>query len=141
MPFNAQVKLLHIAYHPIYAHPLPEGHRFPMLKYELIPGQLLQEGTISQQNLFAPQPCTKETVLLTHTAEYFQELLEQTLNARQQRVIGFPHSEELDASRIDHYSRYNRLCISSPSNRRCPQCCRWYASCLCRPRRRILLAQ
>ncbi len=28
---------LKIAYDPIYAHPLPEGHRFPMLKYELIP--------------------------------------------------------------------------------------------------------
>ncbi len=95
MILNTKLNLLHIAYHPIYAHPLPEGHRFPMLKYELIPGQLLQEGTISQQNLFAPQPCTKETVLLTHTAEYFQELLEQTLNARQQRVIGFPQSEEL----------------------------------------------
>jgi hypothetical protein len=29
-----------IAFHPIYQHPLPEGHRFPMLKYEL-PQQLL----------------------------------------------------------------------------------------------------
>ena len=25
--------MLKIAYHPIYSHPLPEGHRFPMLKY------------------------------------------------------------------------------------------------------------
>jgi hypothetical protein len=25
-----------IAFHPIYQHPLPEGHRFPMLKYELL---------------------------------------------------------------------------------------------------------
>ena len=39
-------KQLHIAFDPIYAHPLPEGHRFPMLKYELIPEQLLYEGVI-----------------------------------------------------------------------------------------------
>ena len=37
-------KKLKIAYDPIYAHPLPEGHRFPMLKYELIPGQLLWQA-------------------------------------------------------------------------------------------------
>ena len=43
-----------IAYDPGYTHPLPEGHRFPMLKYELIPGQLLYEGIISQEQLFSP---------------------------------------------------------------------------------------
>ena len=43
-----------IAYDPVYAHPLPEGHRFPMLKYELIPGQLLYEGIIKQEQLFSP---------------------------------------------------------------------------------------
>lgn len=89
------MSFLHIAYHPIYAHPLPEGHRFPMLKYELIPGQLLQEGTITMQNLVAPKRCLEETVLLTHTASYLQQLLCQTLTERQQRVIGFTQSQEL----------------------------------------------
>lgn len=37
-----------IAFDSIYAHPLPEGHRFPMLKYKLIPAQLLHEGTSAQ---------------------------------------------------------------------------------------------
>lgn len=89
------MSFLHIAYHPIYAHPLPEGHRFPMLKYELIPGQLLQEGTITMQNLVAPKRCLEETVLLTHSASYLQQLLCQTLTERQQRVIGFTQSQEL----------------------------------------------
>ena len=40
--------MLPIAFHPIYKHPLPEGHRFPMLKYELLPQQLLHEGTFWQ---------------------------------------------------------------------------------------------
>jgi acetoin utilization deacetylase AcuC-like enzyme len=84
-----------IAYDPIYAHPLPEGHRFPMLKYELIPGQLLYEGTIREENLFSPQPCPDEIVLLTHTAEYLDKLKHQTLSAREQRHIGFPQSPQL----------------------------------------------
>jgi acetoin utilization deacetylase AcuC-like enzyme len=84
-----------IAYAPIYSHPLPEGHRFPMLKYELIPGQLLHEGTISPENLFVPRPCSEEVVLWTHTQEYLSKLLTQTLTDSQQRRIGFPQSPQL----------------------------------------------
>ena len=88
-------RLLQIAFAPIYAHPLPEGHRFPMLKYELIPGQLLHEGTISKENLFSPQPCTNEVVLWTHSLEYLNKLKEQTLSPKEQRHIGFPQSPQL----------------------------------------------
>ncbi|MGC1632274.1 MAG: histone deacetylase, partial [Gelidibacter sp.] len=46
--------MLKIAFHPIYKHPLPEGHRFPMLKYELLPEQLRHEGTCTEFNFFKP---------------------------------------------------------------------------------------
>jgi acetoin utilization deacetylase AcuC-like enzyme len=85
----------HIAYDPIYAHPLPEGHRFPMLKYELIPEQLLYEGVISPEELYSPAICDDDTVLLTHTAEYLAKLKEQRLSPQEQRKIGFPQSPEL----------------------------------------------
>lgn len=88
-------KKLHIAYHPVYAHPLPEGHRFPMLKYELIPGQLLHEGTIGPDNLFSPQPCADEIVLLTHEPAYVYRLKEQDLSPQEQRKIGLPQSHGL----------------------------------------------
>jgi acetoin utilization deacetylase AcuC-like enzyme len=87
--------MVFIAYHPIYAHPLPEGHRFPMLKYELIPAQLLHEGTIKSDQLFEPAPCPAETILLTHEAAYFQELVELRLSPQHIRRIGFPLSEQL----------------------------------------------
>ncbi|HAK13034.1 MAG TPA: histone deacetylase [Chitinophagaceae bacterium] len=87
--------MVKIAYDSIYAHPLPEGHRFPMLKYELIPEQLLHEGTITRENIFSPTPCALETVLWTHDAEYVDKLLQQTLSASEQRKIGFPQSPEL----------------------------------------------
>ncbi len=88
-------KKLHIAFDPIYAHPLPEDHRFPMLKYELIPQQLLYEGTITEEALFSPQPCKDNVVLLTHTATYLYKLKEQKLSAQEQRRIGFPQSPQL----------------------------------------------
>lgn len=84
-----------IAYDPIYAHSLPEGHRFPMLKYELIPQQLLYEGTIQHEHIFSPLPCAHEIVLWTHTPEYLNKLLFQELNASEQRHMGFPQSEQL----------------------------------------------
>lgn len=66
-----------------------------MLKYELIPGQLLHEGTIDPGNLFTPATCSNENILLTHTREYLDKLLNQTLTASEQRKIGFPQSIEL----------------------------------------------
>jgi acetoin utilization deacetylase AcuC-like enzyme len=84
-----------IAYDPLYAHSLPEGHRFPMLKYELIPGQLLHEGNISSENLFSPEACSEEVILWTHEKEYLEKLQNQQLSASEQRRIGFPQSPEL----------------------------------------------
>jgi len=86
---------LKIAYDPVYAHALPADHRFPMLKYELIPGQLMHEGTILSNNLFSPATCADETILLTHTAVYLEKLKGLTLTPSEQRRIGFPQSAEL----------------------------------------------
>ena len=87
--------MVKIAFDKIYAHPLPEGHRFPMLKYELIPAQLLHEGSIANENIFSPKPCDRETILLTHTVDYLDKLINQTLSASEQRKIGFPQSPML----------------------------------------------
>ncbi|WP_301921133.1 histone deacetylase [Ferruginibacter sp.] len=87
--------MLKIAYDPIYAHPLPEGHRFPMLKYELIPAQLLHEGSITADNIFSPGICPDEIILLTHEKEYLEKIHNQTLSAKEQRHIGFPQSPAL----------------------------------------------
>jgi len=88
-------KILKIAFDPIYAHPLPPGHRFPMLKYELIPGQLLHEGSITAESLVAPSICPDEYILWTHQKAYLQKLQQQTLSAKEQRHIGFPQSPML----------------------------------------------
>lgn len=87
--------MLKIAYDPIYAHPLPPGHRFPMLKYELIPAQLLHEGIITADNLFSPNAVDEATILLTHDADYWHQLRTLTLPLKEQRRIGFPLSAQL----------------------------------------------
>ena len=88
--------MLKIAYHPIYSHPLPEGHRFPMLKYELLPNQLLHEGTCIEDNFFEPVKMLNENpILAVHDANYFYDLLNITLDQRAARKIGFPLSELL----------------------------------------------
>ena len=87
--------MVKIAFSPIYYHKLPEGHRFPMLKYELIPEQLLQEGTITQENLFTPNTCDAIDVLRTHDLDYYNKLINQQLSPSEQRKIGFPQSPAL----------------------------------------------
>lgn len=87
--------MLKIAYSAIYKYELPPGHRFPMQKYELLPEQLLYEGTITSANFFHPEPLSEDTLLLTHTPGYWQKLKRGTLSRKEIRAIGFPMSEKL----------------------------------------------
>lgn len=92
--------MLKIAWSEIYAHPLPQNHRFPMEKYNLLPEQLLYEGTIKHENLFAPAPLSDDQVIRTHDATYWQKLKDQDLTRQEERRTGFPLSEELVAREI-----------------------------------------
>ena len=87
--------MVKIAYHPCYCHPLPEGHRFPMIKYELIPEQLLYEGTITETQIHQPKPISETSILRAHCAEYWNNLKTLNLSKRAERKIGFPLSEAL----------------------------------------------
>ena len=87
--------MLKIAWSEIYHHPLPEGHRFPMEKYTLLPEQLLHEGTIEQDNIFAPRTLSEEEILSTHTKEYWEKLKNLQLTRQEERRSGFPLSKQL----------------------------------------------
>jgi acetoin utilization deacetylase AcuC-like enzyme len=89
--------MLKIAFHPIYKHELPEGHRFPMEKYDLLPQQLIYEGTCSKENFFEPKIPNNRHFFTVHDPEYFFNLLNITLSQKEARKIGFPLSEELIA--------------------------------------------
>lgn len=61
-----------------------------MEKYELLPEQLLHEGTISDESFFSPTPLTDEIILQTHTEQYLKKLMNQSLTSKEIRAIGFP---------------------------------------------------
>ena len=87
--------MLKIANHPIYKHPLPEGHRFPMEKYELLPQQLIYEGTCAEENFFEPEIPNDKHIVAVHDPEYFYDLLNMMISPKMARKIGFPLSEDL----------------------------------------------
>ena len=87
--------MLKIAFHPIYKHQLKEGHRFPMEKYDLLPQQLIYEGTCVEENFFEPEIPNNKHFFSVHDPEYFFDLLNITLNQKAARKIGFPLSEVL----------------------------------------------
>tara|TARA_X000000950_G_scaffold261574_1_gene331969 strand:+ start:677 stop:1579 length:903 start_codon:yes stop_codon:yes gene_type:complete len=82
--------MLKVAYSKIYNHPLPENHRFPMEKYDLIPKKLIAEKTLLKDNFFEPGILNKEDVLLTHSNDYYNKLVSQSLSKKEIRPIGFP---------------------------------------------------
>ena len=87
--------MLPIAFAPIYAHPLPAGHRFPMLKYELLPEQLLREGTATAADFFVPVPPPMVDILRVHDPDYYERLRLGQLTRPEERATGFPWSTAL----------------------------------------------
>jgi acetoin utilization deacetylase AcuC-like enzyme len=79
----------------LYVHPLPDGHRFPMVKYELLYKQLIYQGVATLDNFFEPEKVAEEHILLAHTADYWQRLKTMQLDYQEIRRIGFPLSEQL----------------------------------------------
>ena len=87
--------MLKIAFNNNYIYPLEENHRFPMIKYELIPEQLIREGTCNENNFFNPEKVDDDIVLFTHQKEYFERFKSLHLSKKEIREIGFPLSKEL----------------------------------------------
>jgi len=84
-----------VAWRPNYVLPLPDGHRFPMEKYELLPQQLLYEGTLEEHNFFAPNKISEAAILRAHNKEYWQRLKTLQLDKAAIRRSGFPLTLEL----------------------------------------------
>ena len=66
-----------------------------MIKYELIPEQLLRENTCSPDNFFEPGIISDKIVLNTHEGKYFKRFRNLKLSKKEVREIGFPLSKEL----------------------------------------------
>ncbi len=88
--------MLKVAWSPQYVLPLPPHHRFPMSKYEVLPQQLLHEGTLTPANFFQPQQPVAETwIIETHQPDYWHRLNTLQLSPKEIRRTGFPLTREL----------------------------------------------
>ncbi|MBA4058341.1 MAG: histone deacetylase [Marivirga sp.] len=87
--------MLKIAWSESYVLPLPVNHRFPMSKYDVLPQQLLYEGTIETANLFSPAPIDEKWITLTHEPGYWTKLKSLALSPKEVRRTGFPLSRGL----------------------------------------------
>ncbi len=68
-----------------------------MDKYDLLPQQLLHEGTCTEDNFFEPEIPNSKHFFNVHDPEYFFDLLNITLSKKAERKIGFPLTEQLIA--------------------------------------------
>ena len=78
-----------------HAIPLPEGHRFPGGKYDLLRGALLADGTIQESGLHPAPFAEIADIEAAHEPAYVAAVLEGTLSAKEQRLIGLPWSDGL----------------------------------------------
>lgn len=87
--------MIRIAHSERYPIPLPEGHKFPFRKYELIREQLEYEGAIQADQLFAPDFVDDTIITRTHSADWWAQAKAMQLSDKEYRRIGFPNCPEL----------------------------------------------
>jgi acetoin utilization deacetylase AcuC-like enzyme len=86
---------LPIIYHPDYVAPLPEGHRFPMVKFRKLYELLIEDKVAEPQQFVFPTHPATEWIELVHTPDYVKAYCQGTLDLKAQRRIGLPWSAAL----------------------------------------------
>lgn len=82
-------------YSPYYYADIGEGHVFPIRKFELVRDKLLEEGTLTPDEIVEPKPANVEDVRLVHTEDYVSRLIGGDLTAKEVRKLGLPWSKSL----------------------------------------------
>ncbi len=85
--------MIKLAFSDKYIYKLPDGHRFPIEKYELVKEQLIYEGTIAAEQIYDPDLVHEDLVLKIHTREYWNKLSTLNLAPAEIRKIGLPVTE------------------------------------------------
>ena len=81
---------LHYADH--FVLPLPAGHRFPMDKYARLRERLQSLPQFDEADFVVPAAASEEEILVAHCPDYLARVVEGSLDAAEQRRIGFPWS-------------------------------------------------
>ena len=77
-----------------------------MEKYDLLPRQLLHEGTISENEIIVPKKINQAFISNIHCKDYLNDLQSLTISAKQQRQSGFCPYPSADSKGADHHGRH-----------------------------------
>jgi acetoin utilization deacetylase AcuC-like enzyme len=84
---------MQVFYATQFVLPLPQGHRFPMAKYQLLRDRLARE--LPHLALQQALPATDGELALAHEPAYIAAISDGSIDARVMREIGFPWSEAM----------------------------------------------
>ncbi|WP_163937290.1 histone deacetylase [Paraferrimonas sp. SM1919] len=82
--------------HGIYSDlALPDGHRYPINKYQLLYQHIVQNVESNLYQIVKPEALTITQLTQVHQSQYIEQLCSGQLPAAKMRRIGFPWSEAL----------------------------------------------
>lgn len=83
-----------IFYSDHFVLPLPEGHRFPMVKYSMLRERVVNDPQISAE-LQVPRAVTDEEILRAHDPAYLERVKGGSISKKEMRRIGFPWTKKM----------------------------------------------
>jgi acetoin utilization deacetylase AcuC-like enzyme len=75
--------------------PLPDGHRFPIVKYSALRDAVIAEGLVPPECLHEPARVSRDDLLRVHDASWIDAIEHGTLDTAAARRLGFPWSPAL----------------------------------------------
>lgn len=84
-----------IFYSDHFVLPLPEGHRFPMIKYSILRERVEASGICRPEEMIVPRPVSDAEILRSHQEVYLRRVVSGTLTEKEMRRIGFPWSQRM----------------------------------------------
>ncbi|MBX9928617.1 MAG: histone deacetylase [Gemmatimonadaceae bacterium] len=78
-----------------FAIPLPDGHRFPIAKYELLRQRVLADGLVTPSAMLEPDRAPADALARVHDGAYLARVAAGTMPPAEQRRLGFPWSDAL----------------------------------------------
>ncbi len=75
--------------------PLPEWHRFPMIKYTRLREKIEAAGLIAPEDLLTPHAATDAELALAHDVAYIAKMVAGALTPDELRTLGFPWTGSL----------------------------------------------
>ena len=78
-----------------FTFPLPDGHRFPAEKYQLLREAVEAANVVTPEDLIVPTPATANQLRRAHSDDYLEKVENGRFSPSEIRRIGLPWSPEL----------------------------------------------